>query len=105
MESEALKAEVLGDQEWVTVTEICRVCRIDLGTLVELAELGVIAPSGPTPERWELSAADLPRLLTAGRLIRDLGVNVSGAAVAVELLEVQHDLERRVRLLTQVTLG
>lgn len=103
MESEPLQVQVLGEREWVTVTEICRVCRIDMDTVVELAELGAIVPSGPTPDRWELPATDLPRLRTAGRLIRDLGVNVSGAAVAVELLEVQHDLERRVRLLSQIT--
>lgn len=103
MEPERLEAQVLGEREWVGVTEICRLCRIDMSTVVELAELGVIEPSGPTPERWQLPATVLPRLRIAGRLIRDLGVNASGAAVAVELLEVQHDLERRVRLLSQVT--
>jgi chaperone modulatory protein CbpM len=105
MEPEGLKAQVLGEREWVGVTEICRVCRIDISTVVELAELGVIEPSGADPDRWQLPAADLPRLRVVARLMRDLGVNVSGAAVAVELLEVQHDLERRVRLLTQVTYG
>jgi chaperone modulatory protein CbpM len=105
MELERLQAHVLGDREWFAVTEICRLCRIDMDTVVELAELGVIVPSGPTPDRWQLPAADLPRLRIAGRLIRDLGVNASGAAIAVELLEVQHDLERRVRLLSQVTYG
>jgi hypothetical protein len=32
-------------------------------------------------------------------LIRDLGVNVSGAALAVELLEARRDLEARLRVL------
>jgi chaperone modulatory protein CbpM len=105
MEQDRLQVQVLGEREWVGVTEICRACRIDISTVVELAELGVIEPSGPTPDHWQLPVTDLPRLRVAGRLIRDLGVNASGAAVAVELLEVQHDLERRVRLLSQVTYG
>jgi chaperone modulatory protein CbpM len=107
MEPERLEVQVqvLGEREWIGVTEICRACRIDVSTVVELAELGVIEPSGSTPDSWQLPAADLPRLRVVARLMRDLGVNVSGAAVAVELLEVQHDLERRVRLLTQVTYG
>jgi hypothetical protein len=34
--------------------------------------------------------------------MRDLGVNASGAALAVELLEEQHDLERRLRRLERL---
>lgn len=100
---ERLKAQLVGEREWLGVTEICHLCRMEQGTLRELAELGMIVPRGAAPDQWQLPAADLPRLLVAGRLMRDLGVNVSGAALAVELLEVQHDLERRVRILTEIT--
>jgi hypothetical protein len=34
--------------------------------------------------------------------MRDLGINVSGAALAVELLEAQRDLERQVRRLERL---
>lgn len=101
--TERLQAQIIGEREWLDLTEICRVCRIEREQLLELAELGVVMPRGPEPEQWQLPAEDLPRLRIAGRLMRDLGVNVSGAALAVELLEVQHDLERRVRILTQIT--
>jgi chaperone modulatory protein CbpM len=99
------RAQLLGEGEWLGVAEICRVCRIEEGVVVELAELGVIVPRGATPGEWQLSVADVPRLRIAARLMRDLGVNVSGAALAVELLDVQHDLERRVQLLTQISFG
>jgi hypothetical protein len=46
-----------------------------------------------------VSAHELSRLRTAARLIRDLGVNVSGAALAVELLEARRELETRLRAL------
>jgi chaperone modulatory protein CbpM len=101
--TERMQAQVVGERDWLDVTEICRVCCIEREQLQELAELGVVMPRGPEPEQWRLPAEDLPRLRVAGRLMRDLGVNVSGAALAVELLEVQHDLERRVRILTQIT--
>ena len=49
--------------------------------------------------------AALPRLAMAGRLMRDLGVNVSGAALAVELLEAQRNLERQIRHLQRLAHG
>ena len=97
-----LSGELIGDGEWITVTEICRLCRIDASALHELAELGLLAPRGSTPGEWELPAAALPRLRVAGRLMRDLGVNVSGAALAVELLEAQRELERQIRRLERL---
>lgn len=97
-----LSGELIGDGEWITVTEICRLCRIDATALHELAELGLLAPRGSTPGEWELPAAALPRLRVVGRLMRDLGVNVSGAALAVELLEARRELERQIRRLERL---
>jgi len=100
--SDLLQAHLLGEGDWIGATEVCRLCRIELTAVVELADLGVISPRGYEPEQWQFPATALPRLRTVGRLMRDLGVNVSGAALAVELLEEQHDLERRLRRLERL---
>ena len=60
---------------------------------------------GAQPGEWEFPAAVLPRLRIVGRLMRDLGVNVSGAALAVELLETQRELERQIRRLERLGSG
>ena len=96
--------EVLTDRDWIAVTEICRVCRIDAGAVHELAELGLVSPRGSEPAEWEFPATVLPRLRVVGRLMRDLGVNASGAALAVELIEAQRELERQVRRLERLVL-
>lgn len=96
---------VLGEGDWIAVTEICRVCRIDAGAVHELAELGLVSPRGTAPDEWEFPATALPRLRVVGRLMRDLGINASGAALAVELLEVQHELERQIRRLERLVAG
>ena len=96
------EAKLVGEADWIAASEICRLCRLELRIVVELAELGVIAPRGYAPEQWQLPAAALPRLAVAGRLIRDLGINVSGAALALELLEAQRELERRIRRLERL---
>ncbi len=98
----SLDSRIPGEGDWIAVTEVCRLCLIDLTVVVELVDLGVVSSRGASPEEWLLPAASLPRLRVAGRLIRDLGVNVTGAALAVELLEDRSELERRVRRLERL---
>jgi chaperone modulatory protein CbpM len=97
-----LDAQLLGEGDWIAAAQICQLCRIDLTAVVELADLGLVSPRGSPPEEWQFSATELSRLRTAARLMRDLGVNVTGAALAVELLESQRELERRVRRLERL---
>jgi chaperone modulatory protein CbpM len=91
--------------EWVPAADFCRLCRLDLEAVIELADLGLVSPRGFSPQEWQLPAAAVPRLAMAGRLMRDLGINLSGAVLAVELLEIQRDLERRIRRLERLTSG
>lgn len=93
---------LLGEGDWIAVTDVCRLCLIDQTAVVELVDLGVVVTRGSTPTDWMVPAAALPRLRIAGRLMRDLGVNVTGAALAVELLEARGELERRVRRLEKL---
>jgi len=99
------QVQLIAEGDWLALTEICRLCRIDAAVVYELSELGVVAPRGRVPTEWELPASALPRLRVMGRLMRDLGVNASGAALAVELLESRHELERRIRRLERLAAG
>jgi len=92
-----LEAHLLGDNDWIQVETLLGLCDLTLDAVVELAELGIVAPRGGAPHEWQLPAAALPRLRTMSRLMHDLGVNLSGAALAVELIESRRQLERRVR--------
>ena len=91
-----LGAHVITEGDWIGATELCQLCRIDLESVRELAELGLLSPR-ESGAGWQVPAAALPRLRIVGALMRDLGLNVSGAALAVELLETQRALERRIR--------
>ena len=99
---EVREVRLVGEADWIAAAEFCRLCRLDLQAVIDLADLGLVAPRGYSPQEWQLPAAALPRLAMAGRLMRDLGVNVSGAALAVELLEAQRRLERQVRHLEKL---
>jgi chaperone modulatory protein CbpM len=100
--TDLLQAHVLDERDWIGATEVCRICRIELTAVVELADLGVVSPRGYEPDQWQFPATALPRLRTVSRLMHDLGVNASGAALAVELLEEQHHLEQRLRRLERL---
>src|ERR1700741_1102107 len=100
--TQVFEAHVLSEGDWIAANEICELCRIDLQAGLELAALGVVSSRERSPGEWQVPATQLPRLRVAGRLMRDLGVNVSGAALAIELLEAQRELERRIRRLERL---
>jgi chaperone modulatory protein CbpM len=100
--TQVIEAHVLGEGDWIAASEICQLCRIAPETALEIAALGLVASREPLPGQWEFAATALPRLRVVGRLMHDLGVNVSGAALAVELLETQRELERRIRRLERL---
>jgi chaperone modulatory protein CbpM len=103
--TQVLEAHVLGEGDWIAAAEVCQLCRLDFDAVMELAALGVVAPRESRPGQWQVPATALPRLRVVGRLIHDLGINVSGAALAVELLEARRELESRIRHLERLTGG
>ncbi len=100
--TQVLEAHILGEGDWMAAAEICELCRLDLQALLELAELGVVSSRERAPGEWQVPATALPRLRVASRLMQDLGINVSGAALALELLEAQRELEKRLRRLERL---
>jgi chaperone modulatory protein CbpM len=103
--TQVIEAHVLGESDWIGATEICQLCRLNLEAVLELAALGMVEPRETGAGQWQVPASALPRLRVVGRLMHDLGVNVSGAALAVELLEAQRDLESRIRHLERLAHG
>jgi chaperone modulatory protein CbpM len=59
----------------------------------------VLAPLGQEPERWRFTYAHLRRVRVVSRLERDLGINLAGAALALELLEEIETLRTRLQVL------
>ena len=100
--TQVLEAHVLGEGDWIAVNEICQLCRLDLAAVLELAQLGIVSSREHAPGEWQDAATALPRLRIAGRLMQDLGINVSGAALALELIEAQRELEKRLHRLERL---
>ena len=90
---------VLDEDSELSLKDLACACGIHAERLVEMVEEGLLEPRGQAPESWRFSGAELERARTALRLQRDLGINLAGAAMVVELLEELRRLRRRVRAL------
>jgi len=90
-----LSAIILEEQTELTLTEVSRACAVQVESIVELVDEGVIAPLGREPHRWRFSGTHLRRATVALRLQRDLGVNLAGAALALQLMDELDALRAR----------
>ena len=101
MNTKILTGVLLDDRVELTLTEFCEACSQPGDWVIELVEEGVLEPVGGDREHWRFSGTSLVRATTAVRLQHDLGVNVSGAALAIELMEEIQALRERLRRLEQ----
>ena len=100
-EGSPLTGLVLSDEVRLSIQEICSACGVEREALIEMVREGLVEPVGPEPHprEWHFSGATLVRVRTAQRLQRDLGINLSGVALALELLEEIERLRLRCRRL------
>ena len=89
-----LTGQVLEDYELVTIDDLCRSCTVEVETITLLVAEGILDPVGGDVQHWQFTVGSLRRVKTAIHLQRDLGVNLAGAALALELLDRIAELER-----------
>lgn len=87
---------ILEDAARLTLRELCDACAVNAEFIAELVDEGVLEPAGMEKSHWCFTGFTLHRVRTAKRLQRDLGVNLAGVALALELLDEVRQL--RVRL-------
>lgn len=90
-------AIILEEQTDLTLSEVSQACAVRVETILELVDEGVLTPSGREPHHWRFTGTHLRRATVAIRLQRDLGVNLAGAALALELLDELAALRARLR--------
>jgi chaperone modulatory protein CbpM len=89
-----LIGEVLEESYLVSLADLCRSCTVETETITTLVTEGILDPSGEDIEHWRFSVGSLKRVKTVIHLQRDLGVNLAGAALALDLLDRIAELER-----------
>jgi len=91
---EILSGDVLEEEDLVSLADLCRSCTVEIQTVTSLVTEGVLDPLGRDVDHWRFTVGSLRRVKTVIHLQRDLGVNLAGAALALDLLDRIAELER-----------
>lgn len=92
----ALHAQVL---DTLSLSELTMFCDTNADWVVTLVEHGVVAPVTRTAPEWQFTPAHVARARKAARLMRDLGLNVAGVALVLDLIDERDALARKLVML------
>jgi chaperone modulatory protein CbpM len=100
MDQIILNGILLDEQVELSLDELSRACACSSEWLIELVEEGALEPVYMVPgvyPQWRFPGNSLQRARTAMRLQRDLAINLSGVALALDLLDEIEALEARLQ--------
>jgi chaperone modulatory protein CbpM len=95
MNNKSATCVVLDEQIEISLSDICHVCNCHAEWVVELVAEGILDPMGNDQKQWRFPGSSLQKAHTAMRLERDLGLNIAGVALALDLMEELAELRER----------
>ena len=95
--TDPIRALLLDDSVEFSLAEICAACRVSEELVVEIVAEGIVEPLGGDRAQWKFTGVALARVQRVLRLQDDFGVNLPGAALALDLLEELERLRRAQR--------
>lgn len=96
-----LSGDIIEDSQNVSLSTLCHCCSLPAEVIMQMIEHGIIEPleSGVSSHHWQFSAECVIRIKSAHRIQNDLGVNLEGTALALELLDEIKQLRIQVNYL------
>ena len=85
--TDILTGIILEEEIQLSLRELCDACAVHAEFITELVDEGVIEPSGFDKSHWCFSGVSLHRIRAAKHLQQDLGINLAGVALALDLLD------------------
>jgi chaperone modulatory protein CbpM len=83
------------EEDSLTLGQLCRACGTHADWIISLVEESIIEPYEPHAVEinlWRFSGASLRRARSALRLQRDLGLNLAGIALTLDLMDELENL-------------
>ena len=97
--TDILTGIIIEEEVHLSLRELCDACAVHAEFITELVDEGVIEPSGFDKSHWYFTGVSLHRIRAAKRLQRDLGINLAGVALALDLLDEVQQLQTQLHKL------
>jgi chaperone modulatory protein CbpM len=95
---EATSVELIDEHTTFTLLELCQTCSVEAEIIEAMMDYGILEPVGGSGGNLRFPASSLRRTRITIHLQRDLGINLAGAALALELLERIDELDEKLRI-------
>jgi chaperone modulatory protein CbpM len=96
--SSGSSSEILETSATCTLDELCTACHVETEWVTSLVNYGAIDPVGNEQAHWRFAGIAVVRVQRAKRLERDLGLNLPGVALALDLLDKIDELRSRLKV-------
>ena len=100
-DSKEYRVYIVEDELEVSLAELSLACGVHAEWLISLVEEGILEPLETEPQ-WRFSGSSIQRARVVQRLQQELGVNLAGAALALDLLDEIETLRERLTALNPV---
>jgi len=93
--TDILRGHIVEDESRLTLRQLCDACAVRAEYIIELVNEGFIEPSGMEKSHWCFNGVSIQRVQKAKRLQQDLGINLAGVVLAVDLIDEIEQLRAR----------
>ena len=83
----------------LSLEEFCDICHVTSALLDDFVAYAIIHPPGESRAEWRFNLHELRRVQKALRLQRDLGINLAGAALVLDLLDELNEVRERLEVI------
>lgn len=90
------------EEDSLTLEQLCRACDVHSDWIISIVEESIIEPQGDNSRLWRFSGASMARARSALRLQRDLGVNLAGIALVLDLMEELEKLRAQMKIVGRI---
>ncbi len=99
MTTQIIEAVVFDEQLTLSLVELSKACHVHAEWVLELVDEGIIDPVIQDTIHYYFSASCLKQAIAVKNLQRDLGINLAGAALVLDLKKEIDNLQAQIQIL------